>query len=101
MHRLIFEIIKISSTHENQIFCIPQKKPVRTLSHLVNISILIESSKASYHAVYDLCTIDFLRQAGVNVNFIRLEDLGIFENDYIQLMEKIICVLLKYFINGQ
>jgi hypothetical protein len=54
----------------------------------MNIPILIETSQASYHAVYDHCTVDFLRQAGVTVDFIRLEDLGIFGNGHIQMMEK-------------
>jgi pimeloyl-ACP methyl ester carboxylesterase len=80
--------IEIPSTHENLTSCILQQEPARTLVNLVNISILIETSQASYHATYDQCTVDFLRQAGVKVDFIRLEDLGIFGNGHMQMMEK-------------
>jgi pimeloyl-ACP methyl ester carboxylesterase len=80
--------IEIPSTHENYTSCILQHEPARTLIHLVNISVLIETAQASYHAVYDHCTVDFLRQAGVKVDFIRLEDLGIYGNGHMQMMEK-------------
>jgi pimeloyl-ACP methyl ester carboxylesterase len=80
--------IEIPSAHENRTSCILQQEPARTLNHLMNIPILIETSEASYHAVYDHCTVDFLRQAGVKVDFIRLEDLGIYGNGHIQMMEK-------------
>jgi pimeloyl-ACP methyl ester carboxylesterase len=80
--------IEIPSTDENLTSCILQQEPARTLVHLVNISVLIETSQASYHAVYDHCTVDFLQQAGVKVDFIRLEDLEIYGNGHMQMMEK-------------
>jgi pimeloyl-ACP methyl ester carboxylesterase len=80
--------VEIPSTHENLTSCILQQKPARTLINLVNISVLIETSQASYHAVYDHCTVDYLRQAGVKVDFIRLEDLEIYGNGHMQMMEK-------------
>jgi len=80
--------IEIPSTHENLTSCILQQEPARKLIQLVNISVLIETSEASYHAVYDHCTVEFLRQAGVNIDFIRLEDLGIYGNGHMQMMEK-------------
>jgi len=80
--------IEIPSINENRSSCILQQEPARTLIHLVNIPVLIETSEASYHAIYDHCTVDFLRQAGVKVDFIRLEDLGIYGNDHMQMMEK-------------
>ncbi|CAF2614042.1 unnamed protein product [Rotaria sp. Silwood2] len=79
--------IEISSTHENHTSCILQQEPPHNLIQLVNISVLIETSQASYHSVYDHCTVDFLRQAGVQVDFIRLEDLGIYGNGHMQMME--------------
>jgi pimeloyl-ACP methyl ester carboxylesterase len=80
--------IEIPSSNENHTSCILQQEPARTLIHLVNISVLIETAQASYHAAYDHCTVDFLRQAGVQVDFIRLEDLGIYGNGHMQMMEK-------------
>ncbi|CAF4189724.1 unnamed protein product [Adineta steineri] len=80
--------VEIPSIHENYTSCILQKTPARTLTNLVNISVLIETSQASYHAVYDHCTIEFLQQAGVKVDFIRLEDIEIYGNGHMQMMEK-------------
>ncbi|CAF1419936.1 unnamed protein product [Adineta steineri] len=80
--------VEIPSIHENYTSCILQKTPARTLINLVNISVLIETSQASYHAVYDHCTVEFLRQAGVKVDFIRLEDIEIYGNGHMQMMEK-------------
>lgn len=80
--------VEVPSTHENRTSCILQQEPASTLINLVNISVLIEVSEASYHTVYDHCTVDFLRQAGVKVDFIRLEDLNIHGNGHMQMMEK-------------
>ena len=49
---------------------------------------LILQSEASYHAGYDYCTVRFLRQAGVNVDFIKLEDVGILGNGHMMMLEK-------------
>ena len=38
--------------------------------------------------MYDHCTVHYLRQAGVKVDFIRLEDIGIYGNGHMQMMEK-------------
>ncbi|CAF3573045.1 unnamed protein product [Rotaria sp. Silwood1] len=79
--------IEIASIHENRTSCILQQEPAHKLIQLINISVLIETSQTSYHAVYDHCTVDFLRQAGVQVDFIRLEDYGIYGNGHMQMME--------------
>ncbi|UJR22716.1 hypothetical protein I4U23_025750 [Adineta vaga] len=78
---------EVPSAHENLTSCILQTKPIHTLVNLVNIPVLIETSQASYHATYDHCTVEFLRQAGVKVDFIRLEDLEIYGNGHMQMME--------------
>ena len=80
--------VEVPSTRENLISCILQKAPPRILINLVNMAILIETSQSSYHAAYEHCTVDFLRQAGLKVDFIRLEDVGIYGNGHLQMMEK-------------
>ena len=35
------------------------------------------TSEASYHAVYDYCTVAFMRQAGVGVEWLNLPEVGI------------------------
>ncbi|CAF0834230.1 unnamed protein product [Adineta ricciae] len=74
--------------HDNLTSCILQNEPLHTLINLIDIPVLIETSQASYHATYDHCTVEFLRQAGVHVDFIRLEELGIYGNGHMQMMEK-------------
>lgn len=46
------------------------------------------TSQSSYHAVYDDCTAQYLAQAGVNVEHVKLEHVGIFGNGHMFFMEK-------------
>jgi hypothetical protein len=57
--------------------CWLQADPPRQLPNLAKIPILIVTGEASYHAPTDHCTSAFLRQAGVEHDFVRLADLGI------------------------
>jgi len=68
--------------------CIIQAPPARQLINLVNIPVLLETSEASYHAVYDDCTYEFLVQAGVPVERLKLADVGIHGNGHLHFMEK-------------
>ena len=52
------------------------------------LNILIVTAEASYHAPYDHCTSQFLRQAGVEHDFIRLADTGIRGNGHMMMLEK-------------
>ena len=36
------------------------------------------TSEASYHAVYDYCTVAYMTQAGVRVEWLNLPDVGIY-----------------------
>jgi pimeloyl-ACP methyl ester carboxylesterase len=60
----------------------------RQLPNLEGIPILIVVSEASYHAPYDHCTSEFLRQAGVNHEFVRLPAIGIRGNGHMMMLEK-------------
>lgn len=60
----------------------------RKLSHMTAIPVLILTAEASYHAPYDHCTSEFLTQAGVRNDFIRLEDRGIRGNGHMMMIEK-------------
>jgi len=50
--------------------------------------ILVLTSEASYHAPYDHCTVNYLRQAGVKPTYIRLADIGIKGNSHVMMLEK-------------
>ena len=56
--------------------------------NLKDIPVLLVTAEASYHAPFDHITAAFLKQAGVNVEFARLEAHGIHGNGHMMMMEK-------------
>ena len=62
--------------------------PAPRLPNLQNTPILIVVSEASYHAPYDHCTAQFLAQAGVANDFVRLPDVNIRGNGHMMMLEK-------------
>lgn len=68
--------------------CIMQAEPAKKLVNLVNTPVLVVTSEASYHAPYDYCTVEYLRQAGVNVQHMELGKEGIHGNGHMFFMEK-------------
>ena len=67
--------------------CTLQTDPARKLKNLAGIPTLVAVSEASYHAAYDHCTVKYLQQAGVAVEFTRLADLGIHGNGHMVMLE--------------
>ena len=65
-----------------------QAEPARKLPNLAKIPTLIVAGEASYHAAFDHCTAAYLKQAGVPVTFLRLEDAGIRGNGHMMMLEK-------------
>ncbi len=61
---------------------------VHTLANLRDIRVMLVTTEASYHAVYDHCTARYLKQAGVNTDHIRLEAIGIHGNGHMLMLEK-------------
>ncbi|HEX8374923.1 MAG TPA: alpha/beta hydrolase, partial [Geminicoccaceae bacterium] len=68
--------------------CQLQAEPARRLPHLAGIPIIIVASEASYHAAYDHCTAKYLTQAGVENEFVRLQEKGISGNGHMMMIEK-------------
>lgn len=68
--------------------CYLQKEPARKLSNLQKMPVVIVTPEASDHAPYDHCTAKYLHQAGVDVTFIRLSDIGIHGNGDAMMWEK-------------
>ncbi|KAI1194369.1 Alpha/Beta hydrolase protein [Nemania serpens] len=62
--------------------------PPRQLIHLKGIPAVVITAPASYHAQYDWATVEYLRQARVQAEHMRLEDRGIFGNGHMMFMEK-------------
>lgn len=49
---------------------------------------MVMAAEASYHAVYDHCTAHYLQQAGVEAEYVRLEEHGIRGNGHMVMLEK-------------
>ena len=82
-----YETLK-NYTSENLAQCFLQKEPARKLVNLSKVNILILTAESSYHAPYDHGTSNFLKQAGVDHDFIRLEDHDIKGNGHMMMHEK-------------
>lgn len=67
--------------------CTLQAEPARKLKNLAKTPTLLLATESSYHAAYDHCTAKYMRQAGVNVDFVRLEDKGIHGNGHMVMLE--------------
>lgn len=62
--------------------------PPRSLVNLAGIPVLVVTGQASYHAQYDWCTVEFLQQAGVKTEHLKLEQRGILGNGHMMFMER-------------
>ena len=68
--------------------CWRQTDPARQLPNLAKIPIVVVTSEASFRAQYDHCTSEFLTQAGVKNEHLRLETVGIHGNGHMMMLEK-------------
>ena len=68
--------------------CRLQQAPARRLANLTNIPVLVATAEASYHSVYDHCTVKYLSQAGVKVTAMPLADHGVHGNGHMVMIEK-------------
>lgn len=73
---------------EGLIACTLQAEPARKLVNFQKIPVLVTVSESSYHAPYDHCTAAYLRQAGVPVDFIRMQERGLRGNGHMSMLEK-------------
>lgn len=68
--------------------CWRQKAPARRLARVGGRPILVLITEASYHAQYDHCLSNWLTQAGVPNQLVRLEQVGIRGNGHMVMLEK-------------
>ncbi|KAH7379820.1 Alpha/Beta hydrolase protein [Cadophora sp. MPI-SDFR-AT-0126] len=78
----------VPSNSSGLVSCIIQASPAKQLANFKNIPVLVEYGEASYHAVYDHCTWQFLVQAGVPAEILRLTDVGLSGNGHLQFLEE-------------
>ena len=68
--------------------CTRQKEPVKKLANLSKVPVLLINGEASFHAPFEYCTYGFLKQAGVNAEWLDLGAKGIKGNGHFLFMEK-------------
>jgi pimeloyl-ACP methyl ester carboxylesterase len=92
--------VKLEEKQErpDEVRCWMQAEPARKLARWQNIRILMASANATYHRVYDPCIPKFLKQAGVQVEFYRLEDVGIRGNSHVMMLEKNSDEIIKWVV---
>ena len=72
---------------EGTIACLVQQQPPRRLPHLSGFPIVVVSAEASWMATSNHGTVDFLAQAGAQVEHLRLEDQGVHGNGHAMMLE--------------
>jgi pimeloyl-ACP methyl ester carboxylesterase len=70
------------------IACYQQQEPARQLINLTEIPVLFITGEGSYHRIYDHCLANWLNQAGVETEYVRLEDAGIYGNGHMMMLEE-------------
>jgi pimeloyl-ACP methyl ester carboxylesterase len=68
--------------------CWRQKEPAKQLVAVGNRPVVYIAAEASFFAPYSHCTVAYLEQAGVHVDFIKLADIGIRGNGHLMMLEK-------------
>ncbi|KAM3434382.1 hypothetical protein MY4824_005462 [Beauveria thailandica] len=88
---LLAELIKthiVPAVDPEHNVCIMQTCPVKKLTNLARIPELVVTGEASFHAPYDYCTVAYLKQVGVDVEYADLGKEGIHGNGHMFFMEK-------------
>lgn len=67
--------------------CIMQAEPARTLPEIAKVPYVALTGSASPHITYDQCVINYLRQAGVAAEWIKMADRGIYGNGHFGYLE--------------
>ncbi len=61
----------------DKIRCWMQAEPARQLPNFENSPILLVESEASFYAPYNHCTVTYLEQAGVDLTYVKTQDVGL------------------------
>lgn len=68
--------------------CLVQSDPAAQLKNLLRLPVLLVTAERSPSARFDHGTVDFLQQAGVAVEHLRLEEVGIMGNGHMMMLER-------------
>ncbi|KEY68359.1 hypothetical protein S7711_01137 [Stachybotrys chartarum IBT 7711] len=79
--------LTLASTDVDQVIAHDHQAQVRELMHLKKMPHAIFTAQASPHTTYDWATVEFLKQAGASVDWIKLEDFQIYGNGHLMHLE--------------
>ncbi|KAF2811396.1 alpha/beta-hydrolase [Mytilinidion resinicola] len=79
--------VTVAAKDEEHTSCILQAEPAKRLKNLSRVNVLVVTAEASFHQPYDYCTVLYLRQAGVKVEFLDLGEVGVRGNGHMMFME--------------
>ena len=77
----------VSASNADLSSCILQAAPARKLANFSKVPVLFVTAEASYHAVYEHCTVAFLRQGGVVVECSESGKVGIHGTGHFMFIE--------------
>jgi pimeloyl-ACP methyl ester carboxylesterase len=78
--------------------CYLQKEPAHKLTNLKGIPVLDVSAEASYHRVFDSCIAKWLKQAGVETEYVKMEDVGLAGNEHEMMLDKNSDDIARFFL---
>ena len=64
-----------------------QLEPARQLVNLTDIPVLFMNGEGGYHRIFDHCLANWLNQAGVQTEYVRMEDVGLPGNGHMMMLE--------------
>lgn len=82
-----FDLEERAPLRANTVACLIQKEPARRLLNFAGVPIVVITAEASWMALDNHGTVDFLAQAGATVEHLRLEDKGIHGNGHAMMLE--------------
>ena len=83
----IITYLEAEADQPGEVPCYLQEEPARQLVNMADMRVLAISADGTYHRVFDACIPKWLNQAGVETDFIRLEDVGISGNGHMMMLE--------------
>jgi pimeloyl-ACP methyl ester carboxylesterase len=81
-------VLEEQAQGENLVPCYRQVEPARQLANLTHIPVLFLNGEGSYHRIFDHCLADWLNQAGVQTEYIRMEEVGLSGNGHMMMLEE-------------
>lgn len=84
---LVLTVTRANSTDEEDCWVQAENPVPRQLINLDGVRTLVVTAEASWHVMYDWCSVKFLRQAGVETDHVSLADVGVRGNGHMLFLE--------------